>query len=50
MSSILDPEIMYDVEKVRVIRDRMKTSYSRQKFYADNRRRDLEFEKVIMSI
>ncbi|WMV58243.1 hypothetical protein MTR67_051628 [Solanum verrucosum] len=33
-----------DVGKVRLIRDRLKTSQSRQKSYANVRRRDLEFE------
>ena len=31
------------VDKVRLIRDRMGTAQSRQKSYADNRRRELEF-------
>ena len=40
-SSFLGPEIIYkDMEKVCVIRDRMKTTYSQKKSYADNRRRD----------
>ena len=53
-SSLLGPEIVYDaLQKVRVIRDRLKTTYSRQKSYADNIRRDLEFEvgdKVYLKI
>ena len=32
------------MEKVRLIRERLKTAQNRQKSYADNRRRDLEFE------
>ena len=32
------------VEKVRLIQERLKTAQSRQKSYADNRRRELEFE------
>ena len=32
------------MEKVKVIRDRLLTAQSRQKSYADNRRRDLEFQ------
>ena len=31
-------------EKVKLIRQRLLTAQSRQKSYADNRRRDLEFE------
>ena len=42
-SSILGTEIRYkDMEKVRIIRDRLTTAYSRQKSYADNRKRALE--------
>ena len=44
-SSLLGPEIIYeDKEKVWVIRDWLKTTYSWLKSYADNRRRDIEFE------
>ena len=44
-SSFLGPKIVYQaLEMVRVIRDRLKTNYSRQKSYANNRRRDLEFK------
>ena len=32
------------IEKVRLIKERLKVAQSRQKSYADNRRRDLEFE------
>ena len=32
------------MEKVQLIRDRLKTAQSRQKFYADVRRRELEFQ------
>ena len=31
-------------DKIKVIRDRLKISQDRHKSYADNRRRDLEFE------
>ena len=31
-------------DKIKVIRDRLKIAQNRQKIYADNRRRDLEFE------
>ena len=31
------------MDKVKLIRDRMRTAQSRQKSYADNRRRELEF-------
>ena len=33
------------LEKVHIIRNRLKTAYSRQKSYADNRRREFEFEE-----
>ena len=32
------------IEKIRVIKARMKTAQDRQKSYADKRRRDLKFE------
>ena len=32
------------MEKVQLIRDRLKTSQRHQKFYADLRRRELEFQ------
>jgi hypothetical protein len=39
------PELIQDThEKVRVIKERMSAAQSRQKSYADNRRRPLEFE------
>ena len=31
-------------EKVKVVRDNLKTTKDRQKSYADNHRRDLQFE------
>ena len=41
----LGPELIQDTrDKVRVIKERMSTAQSRQKSYADNRRRPLEFE------
>nr|XP_004250797.1 uncharacterized protein LOC101248640 [Solanum lycopersicum] len=44
-SLILGPEIIYEAIKiVRILIDRLKVAYSMQKSYADNRRRDLEFE------
>ena len=44
-SSILGPEIILEaIEKVIMIRDRLATAYNRQKYYADNRKRALEFE------
>ena len=37
--------MIYDaLEKVRIIRDRLKTTYSQRKSNVDNRRIDLEFE------
>ena len=39
------PEIVQvTCDKIKVIRDRLKIAQDRQKSYADNRRRDLEFE------
>ena len=44
-SSLLGSEIIYKVfGKVRMISDRLKTSYNQHKSYTDNRRRDLEFQ------
>ena len=34
----------YVMEKVKLIRDRIKIAQSRQKSYADKRRRELEFQ------
>ncbi|XP_028108641.1 uncharacterized protein LOC114307430 [Camellia sinensis] len=43
--SLLGPEIVQlTIEKIKTIRERLKTAQSRQKSYADNRQRDLEFE------
>ena len=42
---LVGPEIVQmTCDKIKVIRDRLKISQDRQKSYADNRRRDLEFE------
>ncbi|KAL6334812.1 hypothetical protein AAG906_021780 [Vitis piasezkii] len=42
---LLGPELVQlIVEKVVLIKERLKTAQSRQKSYADNRRQDLEFE------
>ena len=35
---------LYAMEKVKLIRDRLKTTQSRQKSYADVRRRELQFQ------
>ena len=35
--------VLYAMEKVQLIRDRLKTVQSRLKSYADERRRELEF-------
>ena len=43
--ALLRPDsVLYAMEKVQLIRDRLKTSQSRQKSYADVRRRELEFQ------
>ena len=36
--------VLYAIEKVQLIRDRLKTTQSRQKSYACVRRRELEFQ------
>ncbi|RVW29004.1 Retrovirus-related Pol polyprotein from transposon 17.6 [Vitis vinifera] len=42
---LLGPELVQlTVEKVSLIKERLKAAQSRQKSYADNRKRDLEFE------
>ena len=44
-SSVVSTDIMEEAnEKIRVIRQRLQTAQSRQKSYADRRRRELEFE------
>ena len=44
-AQLIGPELVQQaVEKVKIIRDRLLTAQSRQKSYADNRRRDLEFQ------
>nr|CAD1820567.1 unnamed protein product [Ananas comosus var. bracteatus] len=41
----LGPDVLQEAEdKVRIARERLFTAQSRQKSYADNRRRDLEFQ------
>ncbi|XP_028094959.1 uncharacterized protein LOC114294969 [Camellia sinensis] len=43
--SLIGPEIVQvTTEKIPIIQQRLKTAQSRQKSYADQRRRDLEFE------
>ena len=43
---LIGPEFMQITsEKVKVVRDNLKTARDRQKSYVDNRRRDLQFEK-----
>ncbi|XP_069145690.1 uncharacterized protein [Solanum lycopersicum] len=47
-SSILGPEIIHEsMENLRMIKDRLATAYSRQKSYADNKKRTFEFERVV---
>jgi hypothetical protein len=44
-SQVFGPEILQEAEKqVQIIRENLKTAQSRQKSYADNRRRELIFE------
>ena len=45
-SSFSGPKLIYrTLEKVYIIRNRLKTAYSQQKSYLDHRRRDLVFEE-----
>ncbi|CAJ2642348.1 unnamed protein product [Trifolium pratense] len=45
-SVILGPEIVQETtEKIRMIREKMKASQSRQKSYHDKRRKDIEFQE-----
>ena len=42
---LVGPEnVQVTCDKIKVIRDRLKIAQDRQKIYANNRRRDLEFE------
>ena len=44
-SPLPGPDIIYKaIEKFHIIRDRLKSAYSRKKSYADKRSRDHEFE------
>ena len=44
-AAVSGPDSVFEaMEKVKLIRERLKTVQSRQKSYADVRRRDLEFE------
>ncbi|WMV50027.1 hypothetical protein MTR67_043412 [Solanum verrucosum] len=41
---LIGPELVYEeIEKVRLIKGRLRMAQSRQKSYADVRRKDLEF-------
>ncbi|GKE53524.1 hypothetical protein Tco_1488680, partial [Tanacetum coccineum] len=45
--------IQLTVDKITTIKERMKTASSRQKIYADNRRKSLEFQvgdKVLLKV
>ena len=43
--ALIGPDlVLYAMEKVQLIRDRLKTTQSRQKSYAGLRRRELEFQ------
>ncbi|XP_038989917.1 uncharacterized protein LOC120113176 [Phoenix dactylifera] len=45
VEKIMGPEIVQQtVEKIQLIRERLRIAQSRQKSYADNRRRELEFQ------
>ena len=46
-SSLLGPDLIYKtLEKIHIIENRLQTAYSRQKSYADHRRKELEFEEA----
>jgi hypothetical protein len=46
-SQVFDPDVLKNAEKqVRMIRNNLKAAQSRQKSYADTRRRELNFEIV----
>ena len=41
---MIGPDLVFEaMEKVRLIRERLKSAQSRQKSYSDNKRKDLEF-------
>ncbi|XP_070046961.1 uncharacterized protein [Nicotiana tomentosiformis] len=43
---LIGPELVHQaMEKVKIIKERLKTAQSRQKSYSDVRRRDLEFKE-----
>ena len=45
-SSLLGPYIIYKtLENVHIIKNRLKTAYRMKNFDADNRRKELEYEK-----
>ena len=44
-AALIGPDsVLYDMEKVQLLRYRLKTAQSRHKSYADVRRRELEFQ------
>ena len=50
-SQVFGPEILQEAERqVQIIRDNLRTAQSRQKSYADTRRRELTLKLEIMSI
>lgn len=53
-SKIVGPELVLEAEeKVRIIRDRLKAAFDRQKSYADLKRKDIEFsvgDKVFLKV
>ena len=45
-SRLLGPKIVQEtIEKIQIIKEKLKTAQDRQKSYADQRRRPLEFEE-----
>jgi hypothetical protein len=50
-SHVFGPEVLKDVEKqVQMVRESLMVAQSRQKSYADKRRRDLSFETRVRNI
>ncbi|XP_070046733.1 uncharacterized protein [Nicotiana tomentosiformis] len=45
-ADLIGPDLVHQaIEKVKIIKERLKTAQSHQKFYSDIRRRDLEFKE-----
>ena len=50
-AALIGPDsVLYAMEKVQLIRDRLKTAQSRQKSYVDVRIRELEFNWIFLKV